>query len=230
VLPVYFYLGYWVIRLVAEYIYPHVPATEEALGNLNAFINAPKLEMGAIMAIFTFISIFLTIFPSEIARLRNWKRYPFQSIIEPALRPSEHDLFVSHIYISVNLALGVLILTYTPLTRKLGICAAMALVAICVCGDTTAAIIGTKYGKRKIPIAGSKKSVEGAVAGFLVSLIVGSLFAGPFIGMLGASIFLAIDLVTPRPIPITDNVLNPLVISVVFWLTLPLTLPMIPYF
>jgi dolichol kinase len=106
----------------------------------------------------------------------------------------------------------------------------MALISICACGDTAAAIVGTKYGRHKFLRYNREKSVEGCIAGFIVSFILGTLFAGPFMGIIGASIFIAVDFITPKPIHITDNILNPLIIGSVFVFALPLTIPMFPFF
>ncbi|TXT61423.1 MAG: conserved membrane protein of unknown function [Promethearchaeota archaeon] len=91
--------------------------------------------------------------------------------------------------------------------------------------DAIAALVGRKYGKHKVKcIGGEMKTVEGFIAGTVLSFLIGLIFVGPFYALVGALIFLILDYF---PLVVADNILNPIFISigigiVYFFIGLPL--------
>jgi dolichol kinase len=79
-----------------------------------------------------------------------------------------------------------------------------------VVGDSTAALIGTRYGAHKI----GEKSIEGSLACFLVCLVVGTVLLG-WIGIAGA---IAATLSELAPLPLDDNLRIPLISGIIMHL------------
>ena len=92
------------------------------------------------------------------------------------------------------------------------ICPPMALFAILgmsSIGDLTTSQIGMKYGKLHIPW-NKKKTFEGNIAGALVSFFICFLFVGFIYALIFSITFMMFDLVTRKPINLSDNLLIPM--------------------
>jgi dolichol kinase len=89
---------------------------------------------------------------------------------------------------------------------------AVTAVLVSAIGDGAAAIIGMKYGRRKLK---GNRTLEGAIGGFIFGLLAFLplwFFLGmPWIyGIIAASVLLIVDLVSPA---INDNLVNPVSIG-----------------
>ena len=80
--------------------------------------------------------------------------------------------------------------------------------------DGLVAVLGRRIGKHKVSIMGDEKSIEGFVVGFISSYLLSMIILGPFYALFVAVIFLLIDIFT---IPIADNLLNPILLSIGVW-------------
>lgn len=99
-----------------------------------------------------------------------------------------------------------------------------ALMATVVFADTAASQIGIRYGKHKLRW-NPKKSWEGLIAGSLVSLMAW-IFVGPIWALGAMAGYILGDGLTEKPLKISDNLLTPMLIGLIF---LILTLCGIPY-
>ncbi len=161
---------------------------------------------GIIIIIFYVLSwLFLV---TDAIRLSPRFYFPFGKILENTLRASEINAYASYVHFSTGFLFASLFL---PPTLLLG---AFALFTF---GDSMAASIGIRIGKHKIKI-NPKKSWEGTIAGFLASFLIAVPFVGWVWGLCGAVLFVIIDVFTPTPITVSDNILIPMVITGLYWL------------
>ncbi|MFQ6126268.1 MAG: diacylglycerol/polyprenol kinase family protein [Candidatus Heimdallarchaeota archaeon] len=85
-------------------------------------------------------------------------------------------------------------------------------------GDAAAALIGIRYGSHLLPFT-KKKSLEGAAAGFSVTLLVCLLYAKFWLALTVALIMVATDFIEePNTFFISDNFLNPYFFAILFYL------------
>ncbi|MHB8633532.1 MAG: hypothetical protein ACYDBQ_06120 [Thermoplasmatota archaeon] len=205
----YMGLGWWIMEL-----YGLLPWQGEAR---QAF-QLPTLWAGQVVALAALLVFVLLLAPIEVARLAGGP-YVLQGFTERRLRPRERDLFGHHFYIVIAGAVALLWLGSTG--TALGLHAAMAAIAITVFADAAGATAGTRWGRRRLP-NNPGKSVVGSVAGTLVAATV----AWPFVGLAGAAagaaLFLLTDVLAPLPVPLSDNLLNPVLLAALFeaWPTL----------
>ncbi len=163
------------------------------------------VAQGIIILIFYMMSwLFLV---TDTMRLSSVFYFPMGKILENTLRESEVNAYASYVHFSVGFLYASLL---SPPTLLLGI------FALFTFGDTMAATIGIRIGKHKIKV-NPKKSWEGTIAGFLASFLIAVPFVGWEWGFAGALLFVLIDVITPTPIPISDNILVPIAIPILYW-------------
>ncbi len=81
--------------------------------------------------------------------------------------------------------------------------------------DGLVAVLGRRFGKHKVNIFnGGEKSIEGFFVGFISAYLCSMIIIGPVYAVFAAIIFVIIDVFT---IPIADNLLNPILLSLGVW-------------
>jgi dolichol kinase len=79
--------------------------------------------------------------------------------------------------------------------------------------DAIAVLIGRRFGNHKVEcIGGETKTIEGFIAGIACSYIIGLITVGPFYSIIATLIFFLLDYF---PLRVADNILNPIVITIV---------------
>ncbi|MHA1385986.1 MAG: phosphatidate cytidylyltransferase [Candidatus Helarchaeota archaeon] len=197
---------------------------------LGKFIN-PLAGFGldnnqfTIFLVVFFGGIFLILFASaELIRLMKFELLP-PSLADMFAKAMKKHEFKS-ITATTTIILGLVPFLFLPI---------VILVAIgitSVVADAAASIVGKKYGKHKFP-KGGKKSIEGYISGTLTAFLIifiicwlnslfflspalfppsepWNLFQIVILGLVGAIVFLIIDIANP---PIDDNIINPLFIG-----------------
>ena len=152
-------------------------------------------------------AIFVTGF--ETTRLSKKVHFPFHKANQKILRYKEIDTFSA----SSHFALGYLFAAATlpPILFLASLC-------LIVFADPISSTIGMKYGGKFMKrFSWNKKSIEGLIAGSFLAFITMIWFAGPIYAIAGAITFAVVDLVTPKPFNISDNILFPISIVFVFW-------------
>lgn len=185
---------------------------------LAAAAALPWAHAGQQVVVAWLLVLVLVLAPVEIVRL--WRPdlpYPWKRIIESRMRPREHGLVMAHMHMAVGAALAVLWLGHDPARWNPLVQAAMATLAVSVFADTASALVGTRWGRTKWPHSPGK-SVAGTAAGLVVAFLVALPFAGPFLAVAAALLFVAIDLAAPAWVPVSDNLLNPIGLAALFWL------------
>ncbi len=181
--------------------------------------------MGQTLILFAFIAVFFLLLFTDLVRIYKPKYYLLKSISQQ-WRAHELHSFGPHVHMLMG-CIFVAVFFRPPI-------AAVAL-TITALGDGIATIIGVTKGKRPLK-KGSKKTWEGAIAGFLSSFILGfmlyftminlapiypgsfyqgTILGGIIISLVGAVTFFFIDYISP---PISDNILNPVVCGCMMFL------------
>lgn len=177
--------------------------------NLLAVRDAPWAASGHLLGIWALLAVLFILLPVELVRLRFPDTdYPWKRIILSRLRRREAGLMGAHIHMCVGLAAAYLVLS-TDLARwPITVPACIALFAVTVFADTASALAGMRWGTTKW-FHNPGKSYVGSIGGTLVAFLVAMPFVGIPMAIASALVFLLVDVVGPVPIPISDNLLNP---------------------
>ena len=209
-------LGHLILAAIAALGPASAPAGE-GWGNILALSDGRWFAAGQAVAIWLLLLLVYVLTPVELLRLRFPAHgYPFKRIIEPRLRERERGLFGAHLDISIGVALAVLFLGRDPDLWPVTVPAAMAVVAVTVFADAASALFGIRWGRRRW-FHNPGKSYVGTLGGAVVALACCIPLVGVLPGILAALLFVAIDAVAPRPLPVSDNLLNPLGLAILFW-------------
>ncbi len=181
-------------------------------------IHGPLLSIG-------FTGITLVFFLGfDITRIRVYGYFPFKPITDRVMRPRERTRLGASVYFAVGTMFAFLILYLVSNVLRIWFQVetnwmlsgwlAVGAVLVSAIGDGMAAVIGMKFGRRRIK---GNRTLEGTIAGgifgFLAFLPLWYFITIPWIyGLIAASVLLIIDFTAP---PIDDNLLNPIVIAVV---------------
>ncbi len=158
----------------------------------------------------------------EITRIRVHGYFPFKQITDRVMRPRERTRLGASVYFAVGtlFAFLSLYLISNILFRwyqlecpwMLSGWLAVSAVLVSAVGDGAAALIGMKFGRRRLK---GNRTVEGAIGGFVFGFlgfiplwyIVGIHW---FYGLLAATILFLVDLIG---LPGDDNLINPIAIG-----------------
>ena len=203
----------WALAIIApyqrkneyEYTYFWGDFTGLVLRNYLEMSHPYSVAQGIIIIIFYIMSwLFLV---TETVRLSPRFHFPLGKILENTLRASELNAYASYVHFSTGFLFASLFL---PPSLLLGC------FSLFTFGDSMAASVGIRKGKHKIRV-NPKKSWEGTITGFLASFLIAVPFVGLAWSLGGAIIFIIIDIFTPTPLPISDNILVPILIPVLYW-------------
>jgi len=196
---------------------PTMMTTEEYIYNIIylLFTVDPLLFMMQFF-IFLMVGSFVIQVNLELIRL-NWpeKNFVLKKTLMESKRKSELNSFVTHLHLIPSLCLSAILFLLLAPTIFIAAHAFIAMALIAIFGDMFAALIGTNFGKHKWSFL-PDKSIEGTVAGFLAGFISATLFFGVIAGLIGGLILIVIDVIFPKFSTITDNFLNPILITIAF--------------
>ena len=188
------------------------------------------LVAGQVVGLLSCLGLVFCVLPTELLRLRYPElSYPFKSVITSRLRRREKGLFGAHYYIAASVALVALWLTRDPAAWDTGVFAVCAAIAVSVFADAASALVGTRWGRRKWP-HNAGKSYLGSLGGTLVAFLVALPFVGVPMALASAAVFLVVDLVAPVPIPVSDNLLNPIGLALAYTAGHAWLHPLLPYY
>ncbi len=183
----------------------------------NIFIRkTPPMGQSAIIIFMYGMVVFM--FTIEITRLSGHVFFLFQKKVESIMREKEKNTFGSYTHFATGFLIAAWILPPFPFL------AAMCLGSF---ADPIASIIGMKFGHKKYSWNG--KSIKGTIAGIITAFISMFFFVGWIYALIGSIVVFAIsDIITPKPLEISDNILMPIMISLIFILLTALGIPYTP--
>ncbi len=190
---------------------PGLAAYESIFGSITEYQYAVN-DTAAISGL-TFFALWCTfafvIFP-EFIRILVGARYSlYFNLTKNVLRGKEHNSVGPQVY----LILGVIVSFFLAERGLIPFSFSITSILIACFSDATAALIGKKFGKHKIKApfwSKNIKSVEGFIAGSIIAYIIAIIFIGPFYALIAVVLFFLLDYFT---LPIADNLLNPIIIS-----------------
>ncbi|MFX1294001.1 MAG: diacylglycerol/polyprenol kinase family protein [Promethearchaeota archaeon] len=223
VLAVYLIVGKLLVGLLYSYL-------EDPIFDYWGYGSADwsVIDGGQLVTMFGLTVAFEFVLILDLIRLKVPRYFPAR-ILSNLYREKEKDTLGPHIYLIAGMLFAVIVFP-PPI--------AMATIAISALGDAAATIVGVTKGKRKIKPGVSKKTWEGCIAGMIASFIFGfigfialvfteyfsyvgtvgrGLVIGLVINVVAVPIFFLIDYYTPKPIPFSDNLLNPILIGFAMW-------------
>ena len=236
VLAIYLIVG----RLVVDSLYTWLTTTPYDYWGYSgvAFYSDTGLDAivqivdgGRLITMFGITVVFEFVVLLDLIRLKAPRYFPAR-MLSNLYREKEKDTFGPHVYLITGMLFAVLVFP-PPI--------AMAVIAISALGDATATIVGVTKGKHKIRPDVSKKTWEGSIAGMAASFLFGLigfialaftiyrepwfegmsdgliLSIGLIVNAIAVPIFFLIDYYTPKPLPLSDNLLNPILIGFTMW-------------
>lgn len=228
-------VGFLVLRGVWDLLYGADEAIlqldgGEGIHNLYVVTHDGWLAAGHVFAITCLLGLLYLLVPTELLRLKYPELgYPFKALIVTRLRHRERGLFGAHYYLAAAAPLGVLWLTADPARWDATIPAAAAMLVVTVFADAASALVGTRWGKRKFPHT-PKKSWVGAFGGTAVAFVATLPLLGWQGALVSAAVFLAIDLIAPVPVFVSDNLLYPVTLCVAYLAIVDRIQPWFPYY
>lgn len=231
-LALYAALGFLLLRGIwrAGYGGGCLDGAPEGIWNLCVASHGPWLAGGHLVAVFGLFVLLFAIAPTEFLRLQYPElSYPFKQTILSRLREREVGLFGAHFYIVAALPLAALWVARDPATWPTTVPAVVALLSVTVFADSASALFGMRWGRRRLPHNAGKTWI-GAWGGTAVAFLVALPLTGWTMAAVTAAVFLVLDLAAPVPVPVSDNILNPVGLAVAYVLGAPWLDPMIPYY
>ena len=146
------------------------------------------------------------------------KEFAMKQFLVYVFRKKEKNSMADFIVMFLSLMLALLILTFNPAYKLQGHFTTLAIFSSLCIGDTAGALFGKRFGRHNLSPR-AKKTWEGTFAGTIASLLLSLIFVSWPFAFIIAGVYFLVDLITPK-IPISDNILIPLIsaIALVFFL------------
>ncbi len=164
------------------------------------------LTFFALLGTLTFV-----LFPDIIRA--NWAtRYSlYNRLTGKVLRGKEYKAAGPQVYLITGVSFSFLFYMYDFYPVEIPFAAAL----VACFSDALAALIGRKWGKKKVNCPGGKiKTLEGFIAGVGSAYLISLIFVGPILAIVAAVVFFLLDYF---PNPVADNLSNPILISIALW-------------
>ncbi len=164
---------------------------------------------------FTFFALLATLtfvlFPDIIRA--NWAtRYSlYNRLTGKVLRGKEYKSAGPQVYLITGVSFSYLFYVYGFYPVEIPFAAAL----VACFSDALAALVGRKWGRKKVICPGNKvKTLEGFIAGVGSAYLISLIFVGPILAIVAAVVFFLLDFF---PNPVADNLSNPILISLALW-------------
>ncbi|MFX1338846.1 MAG: hypothetical protein ACFFDK_09575 [Promethearchaeota archaeon] len=157
--------------------------------------------------LFFFFYIFCIIMlVNEITRKTKYLAFPFNLLPTLIMTEDEKQSYCSYLYFCIGQMFAAFICP--PMVF-------FAILGMSSIGDLMTSQIGIRYGKRHFSW-NTGKTFEGTLAGTIVSFIICVIFIGPFYGFLLVGAFMIFDMITSKPINLSDNLLIPIGCAIIY--------------
>lgn len=164
----------------------------------------------------TFGGLMVVLATIDYTRLSQKWFFPFQAIVNKQLHWEEKKAIGSYVYLTAGLAVSSVLLSTMFF---------LAVTSVVSFGDSAASIIGMKFGKR--PYKHNNKTIEGTIAGVITSCLLVFFLIGPYYAVVAGILFGVIDIISPNPIKLNDNLILSLVLTGVFIVLYSIGIPSI---
>ncbi|MFX1379246.1 MAG: hypothetical protein ACFFA4_09125 [Promethearchaeota archaeon] len=209
----------WYIGLILVHIFTGsstgmIPEENNMFLLYLRIINEPNsikevlFSLGWFYYILFFFFYIMTIFmlSNEFARKSKRFYFPFTFFTKIYLSEDEKQNYGTYLYFAIGQMFAAFVCPPMIFFMILGTASI---------SDLATSQVGIRFGKRHLRW-NQNKTWEGTMAGTVVTLILGFIFVGIFWSLIFALVFLAIDILTNRPINLSDNFLIPIGFSLVY--------------
>ncbi len=200
----------WTNNFVIKFI-QWLGSTYSALwGNQNLYPyaeNDPRVLFD--LSFFALLALLMDLIIPDFIRVVHGFDYSiYNVVIKTVIQKKEYKSLAPHTFL-----LGSISMVFLMVKMGIGSVEIAFVSALIACfGDATAAIVGKFYGNHKIStLTGATKSIEGFISSFVVNLILSLIFLPLLPSLLACVLFLIVDYFS---FPISDNILNPIVIFI----------------
>ncbi|MHA1341087.1 MAG: hypothetical protein ACTSO2_14025 [Promethearchaeota archaeon] len=223
-------LAYPIFKFVFEGLYISNPVRAGWEEYINIYVlgsTASPFESAIAVTFLGLLGSFFVQIDAEIGRLRS-PHTPFilKKTLQRTRRVIEVNTFGAHIAMVSAFIFSLILLVYDPKWRPQGTNAFVAVVLVSALSDMMAALIGRKFGKKKVFI-NKDKSYVGCVAGSIFAFACSYPFIGLPLAIITVLIILFNDLILSK-INLSDNLTNPLILAITYKLLIFLIQPSIP--
>ncbi len=157
--------------------------------------------------LFFFFYIFCIIMlVNELTRKTRYLAFPFNILPILIMSDEEKQSYCTYLYFSIGQMFAAFLCP--PMVF-------FAILGMSSIGDLMTSQIGIRYGKRHISW-NPNKTYEGTIAGTITCFIICVIFIGPFYGLLLAGAFMIFDMITSKPIKLSDNLLIPIGCAIIY--------------
>ncbi len=157
-----------------------------------------------LFVIFYILNLFML--ANEFTRKSRFISFPFNFFSKVYLSNEEQENYGTYLYFTIGQMFASFICP--PMVF-------LAILGISSIGDLMTSQIGIRIGKKHISW-NQDKTWEGALAGIITTFIISFFFIGLFWSIIFCIIFFAFDILTNKPIKVSDNLLIPIGLSISF--------------
>jgi len=173
-------------------------------GNIKAILFSLGWFYYLLFFFFYIFCIFIMF--NEFTRKSRVLSYPFNFFCSVFLCENERNSYGTYLHFAIGLMFASLITPPMILFSILGICSI---------SDLMTSQIGIRFGKRHIKW-NKNKTWEGSIAGILSAFLICFIFIGLVWAIIFTAIFFIFDVLTLKPLNISDNLIVPIACAVVY--------------
>ena len=213
-LLVIWYVGVIIVKDILGSISGMIPANNNMLYLFFTLVTEPNSTRLVLYSLgwfyyllfFFFYGFCFIILANEFTRKAKILGFPFNFLCKVLLCEEEKRSYGTYLFFAIGQMVAALI---TPPMVFLTILGMSSL------ADLATSQVGIRFGKNKLKF-NSNKSWEGAIAGCITSFIICIFFVGLIWAAIFALIFFIVDIMTKKPVKISDNLLIPIGCAVVY--------------
>jgi len=211
---VVWYVGLFVVYLITNSSVGMIPDENNMLLQYLKLINIPDSMIEVLFSFgwfyyllfFFFYLLCMCMLANEFTRKSKNISFPFNFFTILYLDEKEQDSYGSYLYFGIGQLFAAFI--SPPMIF-------FAILGISSISDLITSQIGIRYGKKNISW-NKKKTWEGTIAGTIVSFVICFFFIGIFWSIIFSLTFLVFDILTNKPLNVSDNLLIPIGCSLVY--------------
>jgi len=174
-------------------------------GQYNNYYLIEEVGFYYYVILYFFLILTFVILTNEFTRKTRYIYFPLNFIPNFLFHEDENNKYGSYVYFAIGHLFAALIIPPSVL---------FGILAISVFGDATSSQIGLRFGKVKYPW--NNKTLLGSSTGFFVSLVISSLFVNSGYALFFGLIYYVIDLITKKPVNISDNLAVPIICAILY--------------
>jgi dolichol kinase len=222
-------------NLPLPYANPPLIDNSSIMAIINSYIlpsGAGQGRAGHLLLLLALAWILIILLFTDAVLIKKYRYYPIKMLAK-VYRDKERAVLAPHVYLTMGCLFAVFLSdaidNFLGMHSSISAQIVIITVMISALADAVATIVGVTKGKHHLKGGKSKKTWEGLLAGFLSAILLallsylalmplygGSILQGVLFSLIGAAIFTLIDYSSP-PIPLSDNILNPIAISLLLW-------------